>query len=440
MSDQQEINNNNNNKLTRREFLKVAGATGAGVVLGGSLYYFLNHPAAQFAREIVSPHQELFEQLGLGHFYPFYRTALELHSTYGTPLPYCDYVDMGTDFDPYHLLFSLDLTSRLENDKLQRIGDNWGIHANRVSEHAREKVAKLDIKFATAGINVNTEVVREAYRTYANVFPFEVVNAADVLYVTVDTSSYNGGRVQRGVQHEPPLMWLISPQSDRERFFVQAMHEHSHAGQSKWDINKPYIEMGKYAEFLRLRTQVIKEVLDKYFALNWQDARGFKSGSLLVEHGEFPNQQTIVDMENYLSQNASDASFPPDPQTTDGIYRFNRLGHMIGQCLLRARLNAGEIHKRGGWVPDLLGNDKIREIVRRIIFEFDHYLDGPVQKPGGGFPSGVEEVADHNGPISNANLEIQLARLKTFSALSADELINTDSSLRALQQHFDLHG
>lgn len=124
----------------------------------------------------------------------------------------------------------------------------------------------------------------------------------------------------------------------------------------------------------------------------------------------------ITALENRLAAytpNRYDSSSIPDDKKDDVIYRYNRLSHHYGGLLMKWSSQKTLTEQEKYFRFDL----SLVPLKTSPINELYHYFTGPVQKKDGGLPSRYDQIADLGSPLVMANLQIQSARLSTFSRL-----------------------
>lgn len=376
-----------------------------------------------------APIEKKFARNNLEEFLPFFQATQDFLGTYRRLPQYSEY--RYGSVDPVSILRFVSNSGSIDNGDKKNLLEGWGVLSEQAVERAKEKVGKIHID-TTNGLPDTQDSVRAAYLRYAEVFPYDVLVAPDNLLITHGEGWYMGHEKYRP-EDTGMKMALASPANDIDNFYVQAMHEHGHALQSKWLAGKPFVDRKAYFDFLTTRTQKIKEVVDNYFSLDWDDAQTFSDGHVLV-------LGSPIDM-NKIRKHEADmveygCSFPEieGEQMNDVSFRFNRIAHAIGKKYLEARTkekNGQKLTKNESsliyYVSDFF--------IETVINELDHYFVGPVQKAKGGIPSSTEDVGFPDSIMTKANLAIQQARLRTFSTFSPEEVENPDASFHALQRH-----
>ena len=360
--------------------------------------------------------EDKFKDGGIGEFYPFYtmaKTGLERYRA----LP--DYTFFSSSyFDLFSLLNTFDNSGgRMDQILSNRLKDGWATGLEETNRLAKAKAAALKIEIG-GDVEDTEEVVRRAYSRLINVFPYHGLITPNKLVI-----SGRGGEISWAGIPEPYIR-AESPTRDLEGFFRTLMHELTH-GEVNWTAGKPYIKKEDLIKYQMTRTKICFETFDTCFLGNWEDAKVFKEGQpLLMVTAMDPTLAETIRLEDRLrKERGIDVNMYKldEGQMKDTTYRYNRYVYTVvnlGLTAVQKNSNDYDYNKCAG----------------RVMEEIDHYLVGPIQREGLGLVGKNHPPVWPDSYLTKANETLNLARWRTYSTLSPQELIDFPTANAALRR------
>ncbi len=429
-------------KLGRREFLQYGAAAGVATALGAlgirpAIQLIGNGMDAlgNFFQDRIL--QSSFESAGLGDYYPFYQTMQAMEVLYGVTPIYDEggWSSTARD-DPYTLLKTF-VQKGMSNDIKRQLITNWGEQAAEVYTKAEQVAKTIQIEI-DPGLPDTEEQVRREFLTLARVFPYHTIVAPPKLRI-VRVAGYHD--ISR---YSPIEMAIQSPAFDREGFYRTGYHELFHGDSRLLSLEafwrkKTYIHKKQFTDYLTVHAQGMTEVFYTYFSLPWDKALAYRE-KLPLPLDDIPSLETIKEHEAYLLTYGVDVEeySLPKERINDPYFRDSRILYAIMQRRVEILTKDPKTIKRREKQFLVAEDEVVKTRLRRAAATLQHYFVGPVQKGGGGLPGKLYPVSHRSDHLTQVNMRIQLARLRSFSSLNDKELNDFDTASQALRDHFGI--
>ncbi|MBI4067268.1 hypothetical protein HY407_02700 [Candidatus Gottesmanbacteria bacterium] len=382
-------------RVSRRRFLRFGVTAAAAGVTGAAL--------GATVPEIVSPpptELQRLQSLNLADYYGILLKYRLLRNTFQAAPNFADSNIWSLEKALEQAAQGKLITSENEIDVLSQ---KIGTEKDQAVTKAHEIVDSLEVE------GHDPQEVKAALHTLANVMPIALIAMTPNNKITISGDQGGSGN--------SATMSLPSP-TDRQKFFVSALHEFSHRLEANWMRYAQYVDKNKLINYWETTLDNVYRLAKTFFTLPWDEAKHFKRGSMLMI--SCPNDFDLDRTEKRLSMYAPNPYNPGEmPQEHDiddnsrRSYRFNKLSHHYGKLLLdwnsKAKLSEEEDRLRYD-----IGLAKMKS---SVIGEIYHFFTGPVQKEKGGLPPTDTEIGDISSPINLSNLQVQQARLAAFSTL-----------------------
>jgi len=249
-----------NPKISRRDFLKLAGLTGAALLLGRCKL-----PIPSTSEVPLSPGEavptpdlrERFSKLGMSDFYDFYERVYDTEQKYRSR-------GNGDFFSSiYNLCRQVaDGTIEPQNTELLQVRDGWGEQEKNAEEAALNHIANISVVPVDGAKDDPEQLKNTQLKLFAKSFSpmaLALPKELHIFYFGAGQTTKDYIATKSFSQFEPWVAWL--------EFF----HETTHATDIYFDRIKPFVQRKQYLEYITKYYEAADKVLSAAFATKSPD-------------------------------------------------------------------------------------------------------------------------------------------------------------------------
>lgn len=396
--------NTENPKISRRDFLKLMGFTGAAILLNGCKPSFPSISETLPPAKEVAPTldiQERFRELDMSDFWDFYKLVHDTEQKY--------HAKGNGDF--FHSIFSLCKqvaagSVNAQNLELHQVRDGWGDKEKTAVDSALTRISTISVE-PSNDANDNPEQFRKTQlKLFAESFAPMTLALPDKLYLFV----FGAGQTTKDYLATKSFSYFESWVA-----WLEFFHETTHATDIYYERVKPFVKRKQYLEYLTRYYETSDRILSAAFTTKSPEQhRDFwkytQFGALLA----LPETSQKMDplfarLESIFYGNTSDSE--------GNLFRYTKLIWEVGHRLREIQEKRQQNKPLTALEEQLSKNEDVSTLMSMALQETLHIL---VDSREEFYPPSDETV--HSAKIiTEAQKELNDLRIRTFATFPLEE-------------------
>lgn len=399
--------------ISRRQFLKLSGAAAVGLGLtlpgcksagneGGQdqqqSNFEITPQDVAVARAFLTE-QELstLEKAGLGEFVDIYANLQVITFPLNHPNLRL-YTGIGV-LDEINQVCSAVIKgeSAEMQERINALNEGWGtsISPDMVERELQFRAVEDAVEILNVKPPLTDKQIRQYLVQVGLTLPGLRMAFADKI-VTVDSGGEAGA---------PHIMLSLS--TDNEKYLdVTTYHEGMHSVHTNWHRMKPFTQKTAFLDYYSKYSFAIMSSYRQWAALDSAQKKQYKSGSQLIEHDRWTEKvdERIAGYRSHIEPHVK-AKIPASLDQADPITKLNSLVEIIAELINMTRSDAETKQS----LMAILESDEtaameLSSLISMGVNEHSHYLVGPPQRDGGGFPDSEAAMYVRGGLLEALNI------------------------------------